>query len=74
MKDFVIGIFKKLVIYICKMCFFIILVRSILKKYVEYLYLLLCVDLFGSFFGFDKRKSDIFEEFIDIDSIKLLVK
>ncbi|XP_031313421.1 zinc finger protein 644 isoform X2 [Camelus dromedarius] len=74
MKDPVTGSSKKSATYICKMCPFTASARSILKKHTEYLHSSSCVDSFGSPLGLDKRKSDILEEPIDIDSPKPLAK
>nr|XP_015098917.1 zinc finger protein 644 isoform X2 [Vicugna pacos]XP_031536333.1 zinc finger protein 644 isoform X2 [Vicugna pacos]XP_031536334.1 zinc finger protein 644 isoform X2 [Vicugna pacos] len=74
MKDPVTGSSKKSATYICKMCPFTASARSILKKHTEYLHSSSCVDSFGSPLGLDKRKSDILEEPVDIDSPKPLAK
>nr|XP_020035867.1 zinc finger protein 644 [Castor canadensis]XP_020035868.1 zinc finger protein 644 [Castor canadensis]XP_020035869.1 zinc finger protein 644 [Castor canadensis]XP_020035870.1 zinc finger protein 644 [Castor canadensis]XP_020035871.1 zinc finger protein 644 [Castor canadensis] len=74
MKDTVTGSSKKSATYICKMCPFTTSARSILKKHTEYVHSSSCVDSFGSPLGLDKRKSDILEEPIDINSTKPLVK
>ncbi|XP_037682591.1 zinc finger protein 644 isoform X1 [Choloepus didactylus] len=74
MKDSVTGSSKKSATYICKMCPFTTSARSILKKHVEYLHSSSCIDSFGNPLGLDKRKSDILEEPIDIDSTKPLIK
>uniref|UniRef100_A0A4X1U8B0 Zinc finger protein 644 n=1 Tax=Sus scrofa TaxID=9823 RepID=A0A4X1U8B0_PIG len=74
MKDSVIGSSKKSAAYVCKMCPFTTSARSILKKHTEYLHSSSCSDSLGSPLGLDKRKSDILEEPIDIDSSKPLTK
>uniref|UniRef100_A0A480WUF3 Zinc finger protein 644 isoform X1 n=1 Tax=Sus scrofa TaxID=9823 RepID=A0A480WUF3_PIG len=74
MKDSVIGSSKKSAAYVCKMCPFTTSARSILKKHTEYLHSSSCSDSLGSPLGLDKRKSDILEEPIDIDSPKPLTK
>ncbi|XP_076976422.1 zinc finger protein 644 isoform X4 [Tamandua tetradactyla] len=73
-KDSVTGSSKKPTTYICKMCPFTTSARSILKKHMEYLHSPSCIDSFGSPLGLDKRKSDILEEPVDIDSTKPLIK
>ncbi|XP_060058032.1 zinc finger protein 644 isoform X8 [Erinaceus europaeus] len=74
LKDSVIGSSKKSSTYICKMCPFTTSARSIFKKHMEYLHSSSCVDSFGSPLGLDKRKSDILDEPIDIDSTRPLTK
>ncbi|XP_029416341.1 zinc finger protein 644 isoform X2 [Nannospalax galili] len=73
-KDSVIGSSKKSATYLCKMCPFTTSARNILKKHMEYLHSSACIDSRGSPLGLDKRKSDILEEPIEIDSTKQLGK
>ncbi|XP_071073394.1 zinc finger protein 644 isoform X5 [Dasypus novemcinctus] len=73
-KDSITGSSKKSATYICKMCPFTTSAKSILKKHMEYLHSSSGIDSFGSPLGLDKRKSDILEEPIDIDSTKPLIK
>ncbi|KAM9283718.1 zinc finger protein 644 isoform 3-T3 [Morus bassanus] len=65
LKDPYLGSSKKSSTYMCKMCPFTTSARSILKKHVEYLHPVSCIDPFGSHLRLEKRKGSIIEESLD---------